>query len=151
MPLEESSGVCIHVYDISNGTARELSKSLLGIELEGIWHTSVVVFGAEYYFMGGIQSRPPGTTEFGTPLRSLDYGRTQITRADLEQYLLEISSRFTEETYNIFKHNCNHFSNEVLMFLVQKEIPKHILDLPSLIHSTPMGALFTSLFNNSAK
>jgi hypothetical protein len=33
------------------------------------------------------------------------------------------------ETYNIFKHNCNNFSNEISLFLVGKGIPKYILDL----------------------
>lgn len=142
------SQVFLHVYDVSNGAAKELSRSLLGLELEGIWHTSVVVHEKEYYFMGGIQKRPPGTTEFGVPVKTISYGETLIAEAELEVYLREINDRFTEETYNLFKNNCNNFSNEVLLYLVSKEIPKKILDLPMLIQSTPMGAMFSSFFEN---
>lgn len=39
-------------------------------------------------------------------------------------------------TYNLFKHNCNNFSEEVSNFLVGKGIPKYILDLPEEILRT---------------
>ncbi|KAF3422484.1 hypothetical protein E2986_00502, partial [Frieseomelitta varia] len=42
-------------------------------------------------------------------------------------------------TYNLFKHNCNSFTNEVSNFLVGQDIPKYILDLPEEILQTPIG------------
>ena len=35
------------------------------------------------------------------------------------------------DTYELFSHNCNNFSNELAMFLTGQEIPKHIVDLPN--------------------
>ena len=38
-------------------------------QLEGIWHTSIVVGGQEIYYGGGIQTAVPGTTPHGQPVQ----------------------------------------------------------------------------------
>ena len=49
----------IHLYDLSQGMARQFSPMFLGKQIDGIWHTGIVVYGREYYFGGGIcQSLP---------------------------------------------------------------------------------------------
>lgn len=40
------------------------------------------------------------------------------------------------ESYNIFEHNCNTFSNEVAQFLTGRKIPSYITDLPSEVLAT---------------
>lgn len=57
--------VLLHVYDISQGMARQFSKQLIGREIEGVWHTGIVVYNKEYYFGGGISYDPPSRTPFG--------------------------------------------------------------------------------------
>lgn len=54
--------VLLYVYDLSGGLARQLSLPLTGKFIEGIWHTSVVVFGREVYYGQGILESRPGTT-----------------------------------------------------------------------------------------
>ena len=39
------SKVQLHVYDLTGGMAKGMSKQFLGIEIEGVWHTGVVVYG----------------------------------------------------------------------------------------------------------
>ena len=39
--------VILHVYDLTKGMARTLAPAFLGIELEGVWHSGVVIFGSE--------------------------------------------------------------------------------------------------------
>lgn len=41
--------------------------------------------------------------------------------------------------YNLLKHNCNTFSEDLCQFLCGTSIPKYILDLPQEILSTPIG------------
>ena len=93
-----------------------------GRQFEGLWHTSVVVYGMEYFFGGGIQEAPPGyvgrrrslpgfcctptfliaglfalsyrTTAAGQPLRTLDYGTTEVPREMFEEYLRSLKDRF---------------------------------------------------------
>lgn len=43
------STVTLHVYDLSQGMARQLSPAFLGRQIDGIWHTGIEVYGREYY------------------------------------------------------------------------------------------------------
>ncbi|XP_019166134.1 PREDICTED: desumoylating isopeptidase 1-like [Ipomoea nil] len=138
---EETYSVMLNVYDLSQGLAKQLSSAFLGTCIEGIWHTGVVVYGYEYYFGGGIQHEPAGCTPYGTPLRVIDLGTTEVTKDVFEMYLQEISPRYRAETYNLMAHNCNNFSNEVAQFLVGTTIPDYILDLPNEVMNSPMGPL----------
>jgi desumoylating isopeptidase 1 len=45
--------------------AKQFSRALIGREIEGVWHTGIVVYGKEYYFGGGISYDPPSMTPFG--------------------------------------------------------------------------------------
>jgi hypothetical protein len=57
-----------------------MSPMLLGKQIDGIWHTAVVVGGVEIFFGAGVQRTVPGTTPFGTPLQKLDIGTTRWVR-----------------------------------------------------------------------
>ncbi|KAG8389093.1 hypothetical protein BUALT_Bualt02G0193400 [Buddleja alternifolia] len=138
---EEGNKVSLNVYDLSQGLARQLSTTFLGKAIEGIWHTGVVVYGNEYYFGGGIQSAPAGTTPYGTSIRVVDLGITHVPKDVFEMYLEEIGPRYTAETYSLMTHNCNNFSNEAAQFLVGGTIPDYILNLPNEVMSSPMGAV----------
>ncbi|KAL2540748.1 PPPDE putative thiol peptidase family protein [Abeliophyllum distichum] len=138
---EEGHKVCLNVYDLSQGLARQLSTTFLGKAIEAIWHTGVVVYGNEYYFGGGIQNAPAGATPYGTPIHVINLGVTHVPKDVFEMYLQEIGPRYTAETYSLLTHNCNNFSNEVAQFLVDASIPDYILNLPNEVMSSPMGAV----------
>lgn len=145
---EEGHKVTLNVYDLSNGLARQLSTSFLGKPIEAIWHTGVVVYGNEYFFGGGIQSTPAGSTPYGRPLRVVELGVTHLPREVFEDYLRAIAPRYTAETYRLLTHNCNNFSNEVAQFLVGAGIPDYILNLPAEVMSSPMGPLIMPMIQN---
>ena len=104
-------------------------------------HTGIVVYGNEYYFGGGIQHTAVGKTPYGKPLKVVELGLTHLPKEVFEEYLQEISPRYTVETYSLLHHNCNNFSNELALFLVGCSIPEFILRLPEEVTNTPMGAL----------
>ncbi|KAF3531494.1 hypothetical protein DY000_02043717, partial [Brassica cretica] len=145
---QEAHKVTLNVYDLSRGLARQLSASLLGKVIEGVWHTGIVVYGNEYFFGGGIQHLPAGTTPYGAPLRTVEMGETHVPKDVFEMYLEEISPRYTAESYNLLTHNCNNFSSEVSQFLVGKGIPDYILQLPSEVMNSPMGGLLMPMVQN---
>ncbi|KMT05606.1 hypothetical protein BVRB_7g167470 [Beta vulgaris subsp. vulgaris] len=138
---EEGHRVTLNIYDLSQGLARQLSTTFLGKAIEAIWHTGVVVYGNEYYFGGGIQQSPAGSTPYGTPMRIVELGITHVPQDVFESYLEEISPRYTAETYSLLNHNCNNFSNEIAQFLVGTSIPDYIIELPNEVISSPMGAM----------
>lgn len=108
-------------------------------------HTGIVVYGNEYFFGGGIQHLPAGSTPYGTPLKVVELGVTHVPKDVFEMYLQEISPRYLPETYSLLTHNCNNFSNEVAQFLVGATIPDYILQLPNEVMNSPMGSLFCKL------
>ena len=142
------SEVILQIYDITQGMARMMSMALIGKQIDGIWHTSVVLYGREYYFGGGICVDVPLTTPYGTPVEKINLGRTTKSQVEFERFLRSISSRFTPEAYHIVNHNCNNFTDECVRFLLDKRIPSHITGLPSELLSTPLGQQFGPMLNS---
>ena len=147
-----SNSVELYVYDLSRGLAKTMSFGFIGKQLDGIWHTGVVVFKTEYFFGGGIQAAKPGTAVTGLNFVKLTLGFTNRTPADLQAFLLDIRPKYTQDTYRLLSHNCNHFSNELSKFLLNGlEIPKHILELPDEVVSTPLGSILLSFDQDQAR
>ena len=125
-PGSQPIEVTLFVYDLSKGAIgrfKDLAKFITGTAHEAIYHTSIVVWGKEYYFSGGIAISEPGTTDFGIPIKKIPLGRTEITKEDFEKHLKKIGPHFTHEKYDVFKNNCNHLSNDLSKFLLNKFIP----------------------------
>ncbi|KAM0674927.1 hypothetical protein GVAV_001746 [Gurleya vavrai] len=136
--------VILRVYDLSKGQAKLYSKMLLGIELEGVWHTSIEIYGLEYYFQSGILSFPAGETHHGQPSKKIILGQTQVSLDIFDDFLISLNDKFNDTSYDLFKNNCNHFSNVVSEFLVGSGIPKDILNLPEVVSKS---VLFNTIFN----
>ncbi|EJD40913.1 DUF862-domain-containing protein [Auricularia subglabra TFB-10046 SS5] len=134
------SKVELYVYDLSNGLARQMSRQLTGRQIDGIWHTSVVVYNKEYFYGQGINTTPPGRSHHGQPLQVLNMGETAIDEGTFDEYLAEMSDLYTADKYHLLEFNCNNFTNDVVGFLTGGSIPDWIKDLPSDFLSTPFGA-----------
>ena len=148
-----STPVTLHVYDLSQGMARALSMQFLGIHLDIVPHTGIVVYGKEYFFSGGIQSVPAHlfAATYHTPVHEVvQLGSTEIPEELFEEFLEERSPDFTAATYSLLHHNCNHFTDECANFLLGKSIPQAILDVPTKVLSSPMGPMFSQMFEGSA-
>lgn len=72
------TSVQLYVYDLSHGLASVYSTAMVGVHLDGVWHTSVVIDGRETYFQGGVVQCPAGKTHLGPPLRVIEMGTTEI-------------------------------------------------------------------------
>lgn len=112
-----------------------------GKQIDGIWHTGIVVYGREYFFGGGIQAAMPGQTMAGRPGQVIDIGYTRLPPAVFHEFLESVSHRFTTATYSLLEHNCNNFSNEASIFLTGKAIPAFITGLPAEALATPFGQM----------
>ncbi|XP_067006523.2 uncharacterized protein [Anabrus simplex] len=146
----------LYVYDLTKGMAAMMSQMLIGRQVEGIWHTAIVAYGREFYFgSAGVQRCSPGCTVLGEPDQIVKLGETYIPYQVFFEYVLGLGeSTFRPESYDLFLHNCNNFTNEVSQFLCGKGIPKQILDLPHEILDTPLGQTLRPLIdslNNGAR
>lgn len=142
--------VKLYIYDMSRGMARQLSPIMLGKQLDGIWHTSIVIFGDEFFYGGeGITSCPPGGTMLGEPNSIVDLGSTEVTEEIFMEYLSSLGeSTYRGDNYRLFEHNCNTFSDEVAQFLTGSKVPSYITDLPAEVLSTPFGQALRPLLDS---
>ncbi|KAI4728657.1 DUF862-domain-containing protein [Aureobasidium sp. EXF-10728] len=131
----------LYVYDLSQGLARMMSQGLLGIHIDAVYHTSLVFGGVEYFYGAGVQTCYPGSTHHGQPMEKVKLGKTEIPLDDILEYLDSLKETYTAESYDLFKHNCNNFSNDFSMFLVGRGIPDHITALPETVLNTPFGSM----------
>ncbi|KAG8832841.1 hypothetical protein FRC17_000545 [Serendipita sp. 399] len=132
--------VQLYVYDLSRGMASQLSQQLTGRHIEGVWHTSIVFHGKEYWYGQGIGFSAPGQSQLGRPLRVVDLGVSEIDEETFMDYINELRTVYTSGKYHLLDFNCNSFTNDLAGFLTGGSIPAYVRDLPADFLSTPLGA-----------
>lgn len=147
---EESFPVKVYVYDLSHGMAALYSPMILGTKIDAIYHTSVVVYGNEYYIDQGIKHTPqPGTTKYGLPKEVLDLGETFVDKEIFTEFLEELHNhdeqKYHAQSYDLFDNNCNHFTDVLIDFLVGKNLEDRILKLPQQVLDTPNGVMLRQM------
>ncbi|KAG7195657.1 uncharacterized protein KQ657_003427 [Scheffersomyces spartinae] len=142
--------VKVHVYDLSQGLARVYAPMLLGINLDAIYHTGVVVYDKEHYIDQGVKENYPGNTKYGTPIEVIDVGSTYISPEIFQEYLdeLRVDEKYQAHKYDLFENNCNHFTDHMLEFLVGKNLESRILDLPKQVLNSPNGLLLKQMIGS---
>ncbi|KAK7002115.1 PPPDE putative peptidase domain-containing protein [Favolaschia claudopus] len=140
--------VQLYIYDLSNGLAKQLSAQLTGRQIDGIWHTSIVVYGKEVFYGQGISTALPGRSHHGQPLQVVPLGETAIDEATWEEYLQDLKDHYTAEKYHLLDFNCNSFTNDCAGFLTGGSIPAFVKDLPTDFLSTPFGAALRPTIDN---
>ncbi|CAG8903835.1 unnamed protein product [Penicillium egyptiacum] len=138
--------VSLYVYDLS-----KYSLALTGTQMDAIYHTSIVLNGIEYYFGQGIQTAAPGSTHHGQPVEIVKLGTTELPNDVIEEYLGSLATIYTPESYDLFLHNCNNFTQDLSMFLVGKSIPEHIINLPRTFLETPFGQMMRPQIETALK
>lgn len=93
LPME----VQLYVYDLSRGAARSLSGALLGVQIDAVYHTSIIMGGIEYVYDGGIKTVEPGKTHLGQPMQIIDLGATSLPMDVIMEYLESLKEIYTPE------------------------------------------------------
>uniref|UniRef100_A0A7S2I963 PPPDE domain-containing protein n=1 Tax=Alexandrium andersonii TaxID=327968 RepID=A0A7S2I963_9DINO len=141
--------VQLNIYDLSKGRAQQLSRWLPIPELDGLWHSGLVVFGWEYFYCGDVICALPGRTIFGPPCKNITLGHTLRQRAELHQFIVqEIKPAFTRDKYDTLNHNCNHFSDRLCGWLGCKRLPKEILQQHVKILEAPFAKAVWPILNH---
>lgn len=124
---------------------------LLGFQLDAVYHTSIELDGLEYVYDGNVVAITPGTSHLGQPLQRLPLGKTELPMDVIQQYLQSLREVYTVEAYDLWKHNCNNFSNDFATFLVGAGIPDHILHMPSAVLESPLGRMLMPSLNQQVE
>lgn len=150
--MSDSTPVTVYVYDLSHGMAAVYSPMILGHRIDAIYHTSVVVFGREFYIDQGIKVAPPGTTKYGQPIETISMGDTELTEDIFSDFLDELrhheDRKYDAVSYDLFNNNCNHFTDVLLEFLVGKNLEDRILKLPQTVMSLPNFPMLQQLLGS---
>lgn len=118
-----------------------MSRAFLGIQIDAVYHTSLVFGGIEYFYGAGVQTSYPGRTHHGAPMETIPLGKTELDLEIVLEYLESLKEVYTAESYDLFMHNCNNFSHDFAMFLLGRGIPDHITSLPQTVLNTPFGQM----------
>lgn len=131
---------------------------LAGIQIDGIWHTSIVLRSREIYYGQGIQEvSPPGTTHHGRPVKVVDLGETELDEETFEEYLNELRDHYradkvgfslslafcvlldrADKSRNIENLRQYHLLGELFAFPSQKAQPL----IPTLISSSAQTSTY---------
>lgn len=85
----------LYVYDLSRGMARTASAALLGVQIDAVYHTSIVFEGIEYLYDGGIKTVAPGQTHLGLPMQVIELGKTDLPMDVIMDYLESLKEIYT--------------------------------------------------------
>jgi len=154
-----STEVYLAIYDLSMGTAQQLSSMFLGPEksISMVPHTGIVAFNNEYFFSSsGVQHQNPSTFRLTSGIQPIEVkliGRTNKSKLEFENWLYygtDVPRRFHGTTYKLLEHNCNTFSNYVLrdIFGFNVGVPDYVLDVPRKVMSSPLGSMLASSMEN---
>lgn len=91
----------LYVYDLSNGMAKAFSEPLLGVRIEAVYHTSIVLGGVEYVYDGGIKMVDPGRTHLGRPMEVIPLGQTELPLDVILDYVESCKEIYTQEVSNL--------------------------------------------------
>lgn len=75
-------------------------------------------------------------------------GETEIPEEVFNDFLEEISGKYTMEKYDLFTNNCNNFTDDSVHFLVGEKIPDYITGLPAEVLNTPIGNMLKPIIDN---
>ncbi|RMZ90354.1 hypothetical protein DV736_g2405, partial [Chaetothyriales sp. CBS 134916] len=141
----------LYVYDLSGGLARQYSQALIGQHIDAVYHTAIVVNNIEFFFGQGIHRKIPGSTHHGRPIKIVNLGKTHLNPETIEEYVQSLEPVYTPESYDLFLHNCNNFSQDLSLFLVGKSIPEEITSLPETFLRTPIGQMLRGQIDQSMR
>lgn len=127
------SDVKLLVYDLSKtyGNVEWWTSWLPGPKLNGIWHTSLVLYGKEIdYGQKGVIIRDQGE-EKDEPVKIYDLGFTKETYRTILGFVEMLNrTQFQGKNYNVVKNNCHCFTNTVVKNILKKQIPEYLRNLP---------------------
>lgn len=74
-----------------------MSPSLLGIKIDAVYHTAIVLGGVEYFYGAGVQTCYPGSTHHGRPMEIIRLGRSDLPLDVILEYLESLKQIYTAE------------------------------------------------------
>lgn len=125
--------ICVHVYDVGQALQSRIQK---GINIVGLYHSGVEIFGREWSYGVNVEDRPLGIT-WGDPKQNTDHvyretmviGNTLLSPKDIVQLVEEMKSEWSQAAYDTLHRNSHHFSHALCAKLGRPGLPVWLHDL----------------------
>eukprot|EP00439_Symbiodinium_sp_Y106_P038125 s3587_g4.t1 len=140
--------VFLYMYDITDGLARRWTR------FKGIWHTGIVVCwpsnfpsaGTQYWLGDKIHVSWAEMTAYQKPVEKRFLGHTSRSCAATLDFVRRQQAK--PSSYHLLWNNCNHFSDALSMFLLDKHIPNEVLSQPqNVMRSYPLLTKLLTVLN----
>jgi len=144
--------VLLNVYDVTRWRCVETyNRWVLPLGGAGAFHVAIEVFRYEYQF--GFRPEGSGVTK-NKPRQnanhhfwgSINLGRTQLTKGEVEEALRELAKEWRGYHYDALRHNCCNFAHVAAQRLGVKRLPDWVDRLPQLAAEalSPMDNMVSS-------
>eukprot|EP00929_Paragymnodinium_shiwhaense_P101839 TRINITY_DN65035_c0_g1_i1.p1 TRINITY_DN65035_c0_g1~~TRINITY_DN65035_c0_g1_i1.p1 ORF type:complete len:572 (+),score=66.59 TRINITY_DN65035_c0_g1_i1:81-1796(+) len=131
----QGSPVILHIYDLGNPVVglNNIARAMGS----GAYHAGVEVYGWEWSF-GGFTDGPYGSGVFRVPPKTADVymyregvhmGMTPLASHEVDMLLDRLAREWHGNTYDLLRHNCCHFSDELCIKLGVGPIPSWVTSL----------------------
>jgi len=128
-PPKNRTEVWLNTYDL---LMTNYTTSKFGL---GIYHTGVVIYGVEYCYSGpqegklhlevtGLRTTTPGDSSwiedavFREPIL---VGHSKLSPFEVNSIYLEMCKEYKGPSYNVLNRNCNHFTRDFLLKILDQE------------------------------
>ncbi len=117
-----SNAVILNIYDLS-----DINECFWHIGFGG-YHSTIEIYNEEYSYgpVHGIFAKYINH-EHNLPLRqSIIIGSTDKSHSEIRDILNNMMLDYNGDAYHPIKMNCNHFTDDLCMILLNKSIPKYV-------------------------
>jgi len=81
----------------------------------------------------GIHQNPPEASGIGKFREAIYFGEGNFSPADVTEIIMQLSTVYRPDNYDLCQHNCNHFSDAFIYQLLHKRVPDSICRLGKFI------------------
>lgn len=131
--------VSLHVYDVSRSLGVQALNAVLAhrrspLKLGGIFHVGVEIAGIEWgygFCVGkqGMDSCLPGRHRQHHYRQTVSMPRTRLSPVEVDAVLSELMEEYRGSDYNLLRHNCCHFAEDLCRRLGVGPLPRWLCRL----------------------
>jgi len=122
--------VSLHIYDVGLSKEVHLCNRVLKTIGTGIFHCGVEVHGSEWGFEAkGIFQCRPRQCRGHSYKETLPMGDTVLSHSQVLQLMTMLTKDWEGRSYDLLKHNCCHFANELCHWLGVGSVPNWVTNL----------------------
>lgn len=138
--------VTLHIYDVTATPAVAKVNDYIGKLGTGAFHGAVEIFGEEWSYGftpegTGVFSCPPKGCDMHHYRESVEIGDCAMSKGEVAKLIETLKTEWPGSDYDLLKHNCCVFSNELCQRLGVGPVPSWVTNLAAAGATVQDGAI----------